>query len=147
LWHGAAWKFIMWGALHGGGLMIERALRPVIGERSSTRVGRILSVLVVFHLVCVAWIFFRAENFASAWDYLGQFLTPSMTIERTTPFTLALVVLALSLHAIPRDIGRRVADLLEPWPRWALGALGGVFVVAIDALGPDGVAPFIYFQF
>jgi alginate O-acetyltransferase complex protein AlgI len=147
LWHGAAWKFIMWGALHGGGLMIERTLLPVIGERSRSRAGRILSVLVVFHLVCVAWIFFRAENFATAWDYLGQLLTPTMAIERTTPFTLALVVLALSLHAIPRDIGRRVADLLEPWPRWALGALGGVFVVAIDALGPDGVAPFIYFQF
>jgi alginate O-acetyltransferase complex protein AlgI len=147
LWHGAAWKFIMWGALHGGGLMIERALLPRIGERSRTMPGRVVSVLVVFHLVCLAWVFFRSEDFETAWAYLGQMLAWQPGMERVTPFALLLVALGLALHAIPRATTRWAAAALEPWPRWALGVLSGVVVVAIDALGPEGVAPFIYFRF
>ena len=147
LWHGAAWKFIAWGAMHGTGLIIERALLPFIGERSRSVLGRVISVLIVFHLVCVAWIFFRADSFATAWGYLGQILTFTGELDRTSLFTVGLVFVALALHAIPRGSSRRVAEALEPWPRWALGALAGVAVVGIDALGPDGVAPFIYFQF
>src|SRR5271155_1128613 len=66
IWHGAAWKFVMWGALHGGGLAFERMSQPWLGQRPASLVGRILSWLVVFHFVCFAWIFFRAEDFIVA---------------------------------------------------------------------------------
>src|SRR5579863_2575399 len=58
IWHGAGWKFVMWGGLHGGGLCVERLLEPWIGRRPASRAGAIVSWLVVFHLVCLAWIFF-----------------------------------------------------------------------------------------
>jgi alginate O-acetyltransferase complex protein AlgI len=63
LWHGAAWKFIAWGALHGGGLAVERLLEPLIGRRAQSPLARIVATLVVFHFVCLGWIFFRAEDF------------------------------------------------------------------------------------
>ena len=58
IWHGAAWKFVMWGALHGGGLAVERMAYPLIGQRPASRLGAIGSWLVVFHFVCFAWISF-----------------------------------------------------------------------------------------
>src|SRR3954467_8418172 len=71
LWHGAAWKFIAWGALHGGGLAVERVLEPWIGRRALSPVAKIVATLVVFHFVCFAWIFFRAEDFGMAALYIG----------------------------------------------------------------------------
>ena len=64
IWHGAAWKFVDWGALHGGGLAIERMLEPWLGRHAARARRRGSSrSLVVFHFVCLAWIFFRAEDF------------------------------------------------------------------------------------
>src|SRR3954466_1365789 len=71
LWHGAAWKFIAWGALHGGGLAVERLFEPWIGRRALSPVAKIVATLIVFHFVCLAWIFFRAEDFAVASLYIG----------------------------------------------------------------------------
>ena len=59
----------------------------------------------------------------------------------------ALVALGLLLNLGPRDIPRRIAEACASWPVWAWGAIAGAAVVAIDAMGPEGVAPFIYFQF
>ncbi len=69
LWHGANWTFVVWGALHGGGLAIERKLtrnRPTIPGRVRLWVRRI----VIFHVVCLGWIFFRAQSLRSAWEML-----------------------------------------------------------------------------
>src|ERR1041384_1769928 len=66
LWHGAAWKFIAWGALHGGGLAVERMLHPWLDRYPRGPAGKVIATLVVFHFVCLAWIFFRAEDFAVA---------------------------------------------------------------------------------
>ena len=67
IWHGAAWKFVMWGALHGGGLAVERMCRAVARPAADEpRRRRSSATLIVFHFVCFAWIFFRAEDFAVA---------------------------------------------------------------------------------
>src|SRR4029079_10471216 len=57
LWHGAAGKFIAWGALHGGGLAVERMLQPWLDRYARRPAGRVLATVVVFHFVCLAWIF------------------------------------------------------------------------------------------
>lgn len=71
LWHGAAWTFVAWGALHGLFLVINhawRALRQRLGHdlSQSTLPGRVVSVGVTFLAVVVAWVFFRAESFDAA---------------------------------------------------------------------------------
>src|SRR5438552_465853 len=97
LWHGAAWKFIAWGALHGGGLTVERMLEPWIGRRALSPVAKIVATLVVFHFVCFAWIFFRAEDFGMAALYIGGLAAGwSGGLQQAGPFVVALIALGLA---------------------------------------------------
>jgi alginate O-acetyltransferase complex protein AlgI len=148
IWHGAAWKFVFWGALHGGGLAVERAAEPLIGRTPKSLAGRVLSTLVVSHIVCLGWVFFRAESFDTAWLYLGGLASGwGDGFIQTTPFTLALILIGGIVQFIPSDLPERLGGLAARLPVWSLGALAGSVIAVIDALGPDGIAPFIYFQF
>jgi alginate O-acetyltransferase complex protein AlgI len=148
LWHGASWKFVMWGALHGGGLSVERMLEPLIGRRSFGRPGKVIATLIVFHFVCLAWIFFRAEDFDMAWLYLGGFGAGwGDSVQQAGPFVCALIALGMGLQFTPPDWFERVSGAIAWVPVWGLGAMAGVAVAMINALGPEGVAPFIYFRF
>jgi D-alanyl-lipoteichoic acid acyltransferase DltB (MBOAT superfamily) len=147
IWHGAAWKFVAWGALHGAGLVVERFLKPWDGNWARTRFGRLVAVLAVFHFVCLGWILFRADSFQTVVIYLQTMLSGQGDESQVTPFTLALIVLGLSLHAVPRDVPARLARWFVAAPGWSWGVTAGVGIAMIDALGPEGVAPFIYFQF
>ncbi len=150
IWHGAALKFLGWGALHGIGLVIERWLErwsgTWLGAFARSRLGGLVCLLLVFHIVCLSWVLFRAANF----DTVLVYLTPSAG-ERTdlqiAPFTAALVALGLALNAVPRQMAGRLALYAASWPNWTWAVLAGAGIAMIDALGPDGVAPFIYFQF
>jgi len=71
LWHGAGWTFIVWGALHGLYLVINhswRRLRSKLGysTEKTTGTGTIVSVLITFIAVTVAWVFFRADSIGAA---------------------------------------------------------------------------------
>jgi len=145
IWHGAAWKFVVWGGLHGTALAIERFLLP--NARPRGVFGRALAIFIVFHIVCLCWIFFRAEDLQAATLYLGALAHYQPGIRQLTPFTAALVLIGLSLHALPSDLPQRIARRFAIWPDWALGAGMGFGIAGVTALGPDGVAPFIYFQF
>ena len=80
LWHGAAWTFVAWGAIHGGVQVVDRWLgdrRAAVGvpEPTPTVARSFLRWFVTFHIVCFAWIFFRAATFTAAWEMI----TGSMT--------------------------------------------------------------------
>jgi alginate O-acetyltransferase complex protein AlgI len=148
LWHGAAWKFIAWGALHGGGLAVERMLEPWIGRRALSPVAKIIATLAVFHFVCFAWIFFRAEDFAVASLYIGGLATGwDGGLQQAGPFVVALIALGLAGQFTPDALFDRAALAFGRVPSWGLGAMAGIVVALINALGPEGVAPFIYFRF
>src|SRR5438477_4300783 len=74
LWHGANWTFVVWGGIHGAGLAAERALRIEDGAAPAPSLVRSwMRRIVVFHLVCIAWIFFRAPSIPAALNMLGGF--------------------------------------------------------------------------
>lgn len=150
IWHGAALKFVAWGALHGAGLVIERWLERWSGTRLSafarSWIGQAARLLLVFHIVCLSWVLFRAANFDTVLVYLTQSAGETTDLQ-IAPFTAALVVLGLGLNAVPRQMAGRLAGYARSWPNWVWAALAGAGIAMIDALGPDGVAPFIYFQF
>src|SRR3546814_461935 len=100
LWHGAAMTFIVWGAIHGGFLCLERVVRerwrvlypePVLPAAASL----FLRWLLTFHVVCLAWIFFRADSVGTAFDVLGGLVSGSGPSPLVT--TLAVVTIALSI--------------------------------------------------
>ena len=81
LWHGANWTFLLWGMLHGIYLIINHALRHVLGGRSNLAL-RLGGTCATFLAVVVAWVFFRATSVGVALDVLhamwGGTVTPAM---------------------------------------------------------------------
>lgn len=147
IWHGAAWTFLFWGVLHGAGLIVERLIGWARASDRATGWRRWLGIFIVFHFVCLTWIFFRSATFEVAWEFLTGFARIDRPAEYATPAILLLLAIGGLLQAIPRDSIHRIEARVRAWPAWALGAGAGVTIMAIDALSPDGVAPFIYFQF
>ena len=60
---------------------------------------------------------------------------------------VALIALGLVGQFLPERVFERTAETLGRMPVWGLGATAGIVVAVINALGPEGVAPFIYFRF
>jgi alginate O-acetyltransferase complex protein AlgI len=148
IWHGAAWKFVMWGALHGGGLAVERLCEPLIGRRPRSLTGKIVSTLLVFHFVCLAWIFFRAEDFTVAVAFIARLGAGwGAPIQQAQPAMVALIAIGLAGQFLPRGSFERAGQALARVPYWGLGAATGLLLAAINAFGPEGIAPFIYFRF
>jgi D-alanyl-lipoteichoic acid acyltransferase DltB (MBOAT superfamily) len=148
LWHGASWNFVLWGAMHGAALVVEHMFFPG-GLRAGLLAGwqRGLAVAVTFQFVCFTWVFFRAADFTHAMDYFAGFARVAAPMTLLTPFNVALLVVAMALHALPQNWVERVEYGTRRVPLLVWGALAGAAIVAVDALGPSGVAPFIYFQF
>ena len=148
IWHGAGWKFVAWGALHGGGLAFERLLEPWLGRHSRRPTARVVATLVVFHFVCLAWIFFRAEDFAVARLYIAGFGSGwSDGVQQAGPFMVMLIAIGIAGQFTSAALFERTALALGRVPSWGIAAAAGIVVAAINALGPEGVAPFIYFRF
>ena len=148
LWHGAAWTFVIWGALHGLALAIERAAREHFGARMRLGpVARAAAIVATFHFVCLTWIFFRAPDFAHAFAYIEGFARLTSPVTLASPFVLLMVFGTLAAQFLPEDRVERLEAWLTRAPLALQGALLGLGIVAIDSFGPAGVAPFIYFQF
>ena len=141
LWHGAAWTFVLWGAFHGTGLIVEHAL----GGR--LRAPGWLRWAVTFHLIVFSWILFRSQSLGLAGAFLGRLVVPGPATLVSVPVLLA-VGAAIGLQLVPvRPLGR-IQARFERLPPAALGAgLALVAVVAAGTLSSQGVAPFIYFRF
>jgi D-alanyl-lipoteichoic acid acyltransferase DltB (MBOAT superfamily) len=146
IWHGAAWTFVIWGALHGLVLCLERLWKD-FKPRGWPRLPAVIGVLVTFHVVCLGWIFFRAENLDAALAVVSGLLrwTPGQTI--VEPFAVVLIALGLGLQFLPKGLLDRSALKLVRLPAPAYGFGVGAAILVLDALRPPGVPPFIYFQF
>lgn len=146
LWHGASWAFVIWGALHGGWLAIERFWarhRPA----GLPRAPRWAGIALTFHVVVLGWIFFRAQGEGEAFAYLGQLFAGDWRNTLVTPLSLALVVAGLAIHAVPAGILQQLAARVRHHAAPVIGLSLGVLILIVDAMRPEGVAPFIYYQF
>ena len=72
LWHGPSWNFVIWGALHGLGLVTVRLLRTLRGNVQPQGFWRYASIFLTFHFVTFAWIFFCAPTLDGAWAILSR---------------------------------------------------------------------------
>lgn len=144
LWHGAAWNFIVWGVLHGAWLVAERANKDFQYIKFS--IPKILRIIVIFHFVCLGWIFFRASSFESGSILLGQ-LFHWQSIQVVTPFLFTLILIGMSMHFLPKNSLVMAEKALGQCPPIIQGLIVGLIIIAIAAFGSEDVAPFIYFQF
>jgi D-alanyl-lipoteichoic acid acyltransferase DltB (MBOAT superfamily) len=147
LWHGADWTFVMWGLVHGTGLCVERFVRRRMPAREWPRWTYIIGLLATFHFVCVARIFFRSPSFDIALQCFRSLGAWSEPLTMATPFVVVLVVVGLGIHFIPPKWSEAAQTAFGRMPLVAQGAALGLFLVLLSVMAPEGVAPFIYFQF
>lgn len=147
LWHGAAWNFLLWGSFHGIVLMAERFVGRFWTPQRRSMLFRYLTIFLVFHFICFTWIFFRAESFELAISFLSAFGNWHISTHLVTPFIVTLVAFGIGIHFTPPQTLSRIETFFTRQSIIVQGAFYGFVIVAIEAFGMDGVAPFIYFQF
>lgn len=152
LWHGAAWKFVFWGGMHGIGLAVHKASKPILKKIPDNWITIFFSWLITFVYVSLLWVFFRAASFEDSviiiknifidfdWNQIPQFFEARMV------WCIMMICLTV-FHFVPQ----RWADICQyafiKGP-WILKLLIFLFVIqlVIEFMSEE-VAPFIYFQF
>lgn len=160
LWHGASWTFVLWGALHGVALCcckFFRKLRFKHSKNSSLSKSiplKVFSTVITYLFVCFCWIFFRAENFKTAWNIIvGIFIWQRGVIQISTWAILGIIVTIISyIVAILKCKKNNTEKIDGFYPVLNLNTIGGLtlfFVILGLTLGLayTGTNPFIYFQF
>ena len=143
LWHGAAWTFVLWGAMHGAGLSFEHA----VGERRLARVPKLVRWFVVLQFVVLGWILFRSPDLASVGEFLSRLAHPGAPTLWTVPVVLAVLAVFV-VQAVPRDWRQRVRGWVQRRHPVTLGlGLASVILLVGATVPSQGVPPFIYFQF
>ncbi|WP_185983906.1 MBOAT family O-acyltransferase [Aureimonas mangrovi] len=145
LWHGAGWTFVLWGALHGAGLVANRAW-----QGAGARLPVVLAWPVTMLFVMAGWVLFRAPDFgtaASLYAGLAGAGGPGAPIVEATSQTVLWTLLAGAIVALAGPTSQvYVERFLIPWSVVALGwALA--FVYCVLAIGGQNPVSFIYFQF
>jgi alginate O-acetyltransferase complex protein AlgI len=153
LWHGAGWTFVIWGGLHGVGLAAEHwwtERRGARGFEAPAPRGWALAWrrLATFHFVCLGWVFFRAESLGDAFSVLGRIATGWTQAPELVSGAVALAIaVGIGAQYVPGEaFGRLMAAFSRRSPVLQ-GAFLALALTVIGALGPAGVAPFIYFRF
>ena len=166
LWHGAAWTFVIWGALHGMYQVIGKLLKPVrekiVDVLHISRDSKGLHIYrkcVTFVLVCFAWIFFRANSMADAmllvkklftdWSLSDAYIKTS--IDHLGLTLIAVLISVLSIYIMNRmDINqlRLGNDANGAIPVFRYAYIIWIIAIAwLLLLVGDGASSFIYFQF
>lgn len=156
-WHGAAWTFVLWGALHGTLLTLERAGLGTLLARLPTAIGIGYTLLAVM----AGWVLFRADGLGAATDLalaLGAWegaISAAGVLTNEARLS-ALAGLLLAGPWIGRALGRWIEiPSFQPWPerlsaaRTLPGLLlyGTLFLCAATKVLAGSYSPFIYFRF
>lgn len=163
LWHGAYWRFIVWGGIHGVALALTRLLAPYL---DSARVPLFLRSLwqglgwlVTMVIVAVAWVFFRAQEippppadlyhvasgFQEAALILRQMFVPVGGISWLHPFAVFAVCWTVATHILAASPWRHWKEL--PPDRWYGPGILFLLLWLVIEFAPQGFQPFVYFQF
>ena len=110
-------------------------------------VGSPLRWFVTFHVICFAWVFFRAESFSNALDVLTAVVAFSGDDQVSSLPVLLLILVAVGTQFISKARTEQFSRWRDQHSALAQGVMFGIGLVLIDLFGPEGVAPFIYFQF
>lgn len=149
LWHGASWTFVVWGALHGIMLLLEKYFSMLFKFeiKKEWSVLNAFLVLKTFIITSFIWIFFRAENFQKAKDMIKAILRnhsfqfAHLDILAPLIFTGLIIIFDIFLYNSRFD--SKLNTLKTPY-RWAFYT---VLLFCLMALSGTQKFTFIYFQF
>ena len=149
LWHGASWTFVFWGGLNGLALCLDKIRK----KDATSLLGKIAGIAVTYCFITFTWIFFRADNFGVAWNYIKGILTLQDGIVQNFMWSYVAIVIVLIATVLAVIKSKKNKSIVNGYyPIVSLNSFWGltVFFVAcgmVIALAFTGEAPFVYFQF
>jgi alginate O-acetyltransferase complex protein AlgI len=159
LWHGAAWTFVVWGALHGAYLCINHAWNSY-GSAIAPRfeaAAKLAALMLTFVSVVVAWVFFRADSLSSAWWIVSRMTEPTNLVFGREEITHGLFIVAYAAIAwfAPNTQAimgydhqnRTVGGSLGAWLNRPAFIYASAAALAFGILGIQQHSEFIYFRF
>ena len=152
LWHGASWKFVVWGVLHGLALVVEKFFGQFIKLPKNVFV-RTIQVVLTFHFVVFCWLFFRAKDFATAFQIADNITKLTFNLEQWQTIILGyknvflLIAIGVIWHFIPVKTLAGMQKTFSTLPLIAKAVLLGLIYWVVYATASADTQPFIYFQF
>jgi alginate O-acetyltransferase complex protein AlgI len=152
LWHGAAWNFVVWGALHGFFICADKLFL----NKAMKKIGKVPSVLLTFLTVTVIWMFFRIEDLGMAWTFVTRMFAfdfSGFAFNGNAHIYTVMVVAALFSFLTLTGWGKKLeqmvfytdySDRQHIWV-WIVAAI--MFIFCVAALNATSFSPFIYFRF
>jgi len=153
LWHGAALRFIIWGGLHGIGLVINKIWDSIFGRRlQSGRFGKAAAIFITFNFVSFCWIFFRAQDMDTALLMLKQIaenFSPGSWLTVLPAYSSVFLLMGAGyfIHFLPERIKESYRGLFIRIPLPAQFAVVLFVAVFLVQMRTTEVMPFIYFRF
>lgn len=157
LWHGASWRFMIWGAIHGIALSIHKLLMDVFPslKKDRTEISRwrkIVGIVITFHIVCFSWIFFRADSYTVAWDIMSQICISfqgEMWLDFIIGYKYIMILMAIGYltHYVSDNIFNKVISFFERLPIITYPIILAIVIWLIMQVISGDIQPFIYFQF
>lgn len=173
LWHGANWTFVVWGALHGLYLCVEKLIQdwhkriPALSAAQQSETAATISgysapyflrkisssnfllAMLTFFLVNVTWVFFRAADFSTAWRLLssmfGLVTNGTAVLSILSMIKISIIIICMvTAHWLMRN--RKVLQVANAMPWWMLGMVWS-FLVIMLIMSQESSSSFIYFQF
>lgn len=153
LWHGANIKFLIWGGLHGLGLVVNKLLKSIFPPKTYVPLWqKVAGWLITFHFVCFAWIFFRADSMQTAFSVISNIFTRldwTIVPEVFYQYALSFSVLAVgfAVHWLPTAWKESYRGAFIKTSLVTKAIIVLVFCVVIYQFKTSELQPFIYFQF
>lgn len=154
LWHGAHLRFILWGGIHGVALAVHKVWMEVTGRKAAggNRMEKLWGGILTFHLVALAWIFFRAETFELAMMMIGQVLNDfdlTRMLDALVAYksVFAVILLGFVVHLLPNRIKEQFRVQFIYFPDFVKATMALFLILLLFQIKSSAIQPFIYFQF
>lgn len=158
LWHGAGFRFVLWGVMHGIALAIHKLYLEIFPAKTANRspvrqfLITTLSVFVTFHFVSFCWIFFRADNMETAMQMIRQIVfhfNPQIFFEFITGYksVLLMMLIGYALHFIPKSAELKTENIVTNLPLLLKVVFMMLVILLVVQFKSSEIQPFIYFQF
>ncbi len=149
LWHGASWNFVIWGALHGFGLVVVRLWQSATSKaKGDAWAGwRYVNIFLTFHFVAFAWIFFRAPDLDTAMAVISRIASLTVSLVNVTAPLGIVLAIGVVFHYLPKRLYDAAVNLYVRAPFYAQAVMLAALALSLRYVVVTGAAPFIYNQF
>ncbi|MGQ0504347.1 MAG: MBOAT family O-acyltransferase [Myxococcaceae bacterium] len=149
LWHGADWRFALWGIIHGAGLALTKLYWWIRGGKPKTHSlpGVAIGMLATFTVVVLTRVFFRAKDIGHAVEFFKQMAERTIGFENVSELAWIGLAAAVATHFIPKSIYDWTNIQFVRAPVYARATFLVLLVLALRQVSTLEVRPYIYAQF